>query len=154
MVGSAAELTVKAPLELLNDVTSTADFPEFAMEMSFAARVPTVTSPNSTDDGVDTTGLAVDENARALDPQPVSTRLSGIQQTIATIKPALRTSKRCSGSVCSQTAGFCLASKDEELRISVIKRHLSKSFRCSRSADLDRKSPPELLRGISPGCIG
>jgi hypothetical protein len=117
------ELTVNSPLELLSDVTCTLDFPEFAIEMSFAAPVPIVTSPNSTNDGVATTVLAVfevvDENARESDPQPDSTRLSEIQPTVATIKLALRTSMRFRGSLLRQAAVF-LASKDEELRISLI----------------------------------
>ena len=124
------EFTVKAELELLSSVTCNSDFPVFVMETLFVGALPIVTSPNSTEVGLATTGVAfvVDENALESDPQPESARLKIIEPATA-IEPRMIGERI--GDLVSQLLELAtttsLASKREKGRILIIRRHLSQS---------------------------
>ncbi len=84
-----AELTANAVLELLRSVTCKGEVPEFVIEILLEAALPIVTSPNSTLDGLTTTGaaFAVEENAFWSDPQPDSPILKAMVVMTAAIHP-------------------------------------------------------------------
>ena len=146
VAGNLVELTVNAPVEPLRSTICTLELPEFVMEMSFAATVPTFTSPKSTDEGVTTTEFASeapDENTRELDPHPDSPRLNRMENTSAVTVTALYPCKRSIVSeLDGRTARISLASKNEKLRISLIRRHLHQSQSVLRSADAENPAEP------------
>ena len=141
---------MNAELELLRSVTCNSEVPEFVIETLLVGALPRVTSPNSIEDGLATRGAAfvVDENALESDPQPESTRLR-IMVPATAIAP--RAIGDRIGDVVSQlldlATATALASKKEERRILIIRRHLS------QSGQPMQKTPLNLPRGMWLHCF-
>lgn len=121
---------MKAVLELLNSLISSAEVPGFLIEMVCVALPPIFTSPKSTEDGVVTTAFeAFGENALELDPQPVSPMPRKIEEAKIAIAPIFRLRERA---IESEFALRCFLNirSEEQFRLLRIKRHLHKVIWC------------------------
>jgi len=141
-------------LELLRSVISSAEVPGFLTEMVCVAPVPIFTSPKSMETGVVTTVLLVlGENAFEFEPQPVNPVPIRMEQARIAIAPILYSGERVIDSEVALRADGSLHIKYEEVRVLLIRRHLSKVILVFRSADAE--SPAGFAAGITyRSCAG
>lgn len=148
VVGRDGPVTVKAVVELLTSVISSAVDPGFSMEIFCVAPVPILTSPKSRDVGVVTTAFeALGVNVLESEPQPVRPAPTSMEQAMNAIGSNLRQRERALDLHFSALRTGCSLDirYEEEVRFLLIRRHLAKSFWCFGQPM--QKAPLSLSRG-------